>query len=208
MALANFYEPAMKKRVADAIAAIEARTSAEVMLAMRPSSGTYRHSDYLVGSLCSLTSVLVFLFHPREMRIDYFAIEVVVVWLLGALLSSRLSALRRLFTSKKLMLDNVERSARSAFVELGVSRTRDRTGVLVYVSAFERRVVLVPDIALEPALGKKLPALTRTLQETLDRSWDAAAFGERLEAMGPELARAFPRRSDDEDELPNLASIS
>lgn len=208
MGLGSFYEPAMKKRVADAIVAIEARTSAEIVVAMRPTSGSYRHTDYLVGSLLSLVSVLVFLFHPRAMSIDIFAIEVVLLWGVGAVVSAQLPALRRVLTSRKLMAENAEGAGRSVFVELGVSRTRDRTGVLVYVSAFERRVVVVPDLAAERAAGKALRDLGRLLQETLDQGWDASAFSERLAAFGPTLAKVLPRQPDDEDELPNVPSVS
>src|SRR5438045_3928208 len=63
---------------------------------------------------------------------------------LGAVLAELLPA--RLI--ERGLRERVLAAARAAFVELGVHRTRARTGVLVYVSVRERRVELVCDVAV------------------------------------------------------------
>ena len=43
-------------------------------------------------------------------------------------------------------------AARAAFVDQGISRTRGRTGILVFVSLFEREVEVVADVGVDPVL--------------------------------------------------------
>src|SRR5258707_1149249 len=135
MSLSAFTGQAAKTEVAEAIRAIESTTSAEVVVAVRASSGHYRHIDYLVGFGFSFAALLVFLFDPEhEFSLLWMPVDTLVVFGLGALLSANFAALRRLLTSKKLMRSNVHTAAGRAFVDLQIARTTGRTGLLVFVS--------------------------------------------------------------------------
>ena len=91
-------------------------------------------------------------------------------------------------------------AAREAFVDQGVSRTRRRTGILVYVSTFERRVEIVADIRVDTKL---VDAEVRALAEAVAHGPDLDAFVEALRRFGPALARALPRGADQVNELPD-----
>src|SRR5215216_1789822 len=138
-----FYDKAAEARVAEAVREIETETSAEVVVAVRPSSGNYRHADFLFGFLIAFVGLLLFLFHPRPIALEGFAIEFPLLFVVGTLVSAAIPPLRRLFVRRRTRDENVRTHARACFVDLGISRTRDRTGLLVYVSVFERAVVLV-----------------------------------------------------------------
>ena len=62
----------------------------------------------------------------------------------------------RRFVPHSLMKEAVERAARNAFSTLGIDKTRDSTGILIYVSLFERIVVVLGDRAID----SRLPAGT------------------------------------------------
>jgi putative membrane protein len=203
----DLYDVEARARVARAIGEIEAGTSAEIVVALRPNSGHYRHADYLAGFCCALASLVVFLFHPLPMRVDLYVLEFIAAFVVGSALSALTPPLRRLLISRGLLSANVERAARAAFVELGVSRTRARSGVLVYLSVFERRAVVVTDIGVEPdALGEPWREAIASLDAAMTRSPATEPLLAALSALGGALALALPRAPDDVDELPNAMS--
>ena len=62
MSEASFYEEVAKSDTRAAVQAIEAQTSAEIVVALRRVSGSYRDADYLGGSLLALVALFVMLF--------------------------------------------------------------------------------------------------------------------------------------------------
>jgi putative membrane protein len=98
---------------------------------------------------------------------------------------------------------NVDRAARAAFFDLGISRTSGRSGILVYVSLFERRCVVLTDIGLAPSLLEPGWAAAQSELALTVKRRDWAAFHRTLESLGPVLGRAYPRSEDDVNELPD-----
>jgi putative membrane protein len=89
-------------------------------------------------------------------------------------------------------------------VALGVGRTRDRNGVLVFVSLFERRVGVVADVGIDPrAMGAAWTDAVGALEASLAAGADTERFLAALAALGPPLAAAMPHRDDDVNELPD-----
>jgi putative membrane protein len=198
----TFFEAKARERVIEAVRAIELETSAEVVVALRPASGHYRHTDYLVGVLCAFALLCVFLYHPEPFEYDFLPLELGAAFGLGALASAYFGPLRRALTSKQLRAASVRRAARETFVDLGVSRTRARTGVLVYVSMLEQRVEIVPDIGVNAGA---LEAVLRQAQAAIEggfvRGPSFDRFVAALRRFGPALATALPRDDDDVNEL-------
>lgn len=190
-----------RRRVEEAVKEVEAQTSVEVVVAVRPASGSYRHTDYLVGAFVAMVVLCVFLYHPDPFDWTYLPLEVAASFAFGAVTSALFDPLRRLLTSRRLMDEYAEAKARSFFVEQGLSRTRDRTAVLLFVSVFERRVVVVCDLGVdEVALGAPFADAKRLLERDVGR---VDAFVRALSALGPIFATRLPRRADDTNELPD-----
>jgi len=193
-----------KEEVVRVVRELEAKTSAEIVVTVRAVSGHYRHTDWLVGSLFAFAALCVFLFHPAPFDDDVVPFEVLFAFALGAFVSVYVAPLRRALTSRRLMESDVKRAARAAFVDLGVSRTSGRTGLLVYVSTFERRVEIVADIGLDAAsLGGALGEARRSLEAALGASSPLEALVAGLRALGAALADKLPRAADDVNELPD-----
>ncbi len=105
------------------------------------------------------------------------------------------------------MRTNVAVLARSTFIELKVDRTSGRTCLLVFVSTFERRVEVVPDAGVDPAvLGPAFADAVRALEVTVRGPRSFPRFLDALRALGPILAKALPRMADDVNELPDEPS--
>jgi putative membrane protein len=201
MSVSDFLQPAAKEQVTRVIEGVEGQTAAELVVAVRKISGHYRHTDYLVGALGALAGLLVFLFHPAPFDEDLFPAAEVALFLAGAALSASVDPLRRALTSAKLRETNVKTAATAALHEMGITRTQGRTGVLVFVSLFERQVEVVTDIGvdakqLDGAWGEAL----RALQEAVEGG-DLAAFVGALSRLGAPLGKLLPRAHDDVNEL-------
>ena len=204
MATRDFFLPDAKARVTRAIEAIEKQTAAEIVVTVRRRSGRYRDTNYMVGLALAMVVLLVLLFHPYPFATDTMPIDVLLGFAVGTLVSANAAPLRRLLTSRARMRENVRSAARAAFFEQGVSATTGRTGVLVFVSMFERHVEVVSDRGVASAdLGATWSAAVTTLERVLSTRADFDAFVAALEALAPPLARALPVRADDVDELPN-----
>jgi putative membrane protein len=193
-------------RVREAIVAIERQTGAEVVVTVAPRAGDYRHADARFGALLSLLALLVYYFYPAPLPDDLALLLVVLCYPLGAAIAAVAPPLRRLLARKRLLRDNLLREARSRFIEQGIGKTRGRTGVLVFVSRFERGVEVVPDVGIPvAAMGSAWSAAIRAL-DTAARAEDLSPFLTALADLGRALAIAVPRAADDRNELPDEVS--
>ena len=97
----------------------------------------------------------------------------------------------------------VRDAAHAAFFDLGISRTSGRNGILVFVSTFEQRALVVTDFGIDTAtLGADWPEACAALSSAVKRR-DVPAFEAALERVGPILAATMPRMAQDVNELPD-----
>ena len=198
-----FFRDDAKARASRAVKAIEAQTSAEVVVAVRLNSGNYRANDYHAGFAAMAILVATMLVSPTIFTWGTMAIEGISAFAFGALLSAKVSVLRRWMARKKTLCENALHAGRAAFYELGISNTSGRNGLLVFVSIFERTCVVVPDIGIRPE------RLTADYRETCDaitqatERMDLDGFLAALERLGPALGQSMPRQADDVNELPD-----
>jgi putative membrane protein len=204
MSVRAFFQPEAKSRVSAAIKEIELQTSAEIVVSVRRTSGKYRDVDYLTGFVIALGMLSFMLFSKQVFPIRWFPIDVAAAFVLGTLLSAALTPYKRLLVSKRRASERVHAAACEAFIKMGVSRTRGRTGILVFVSLFERRVAVVPDVGVDvAALGEEWTRAVAALDGSLGFSADFELFVAALRALGPVAKSAMPRADDDENELPD-----
>jgi uncharacterized membrane protein len=195
--------------VRKAVANVETLTSAEVVVAVRTTSGRYREADYLCGFAAALVTLLGLLYLPPIFPLWVFVPNAIVGFAVGAFLGSRSSALRRLLTPRAALRENVRRSARAWFVEGRYSRLPQRNAVLVYIGLLEQGVHVEADdginvTALEPRWSEACRALDKALQPHAD----VARFVAALERLGQTLAREHPRLARDRNELPDEVELS
>jgi putative membrane protein len=195
-----------REQVRDAIVAIERQTGAEVVVTVARRAGDYRHADARFGALLSLLALLAYYFYPAPLPDDLALLVVVLCYPLGAAIAAVATPLRRLLVRKRLLRDNLRLHAQARFVEQGIGKTRGRTGVLVFVSRFERGVEVVPDLGIPVAsMGETWSTATQAL-DTAARGKELAPFLTALALLGRALAAAVPRAADDQNELPDEVS--
>lgn len=192
-----------KQRVERAIVALEKQTSAEVVVTVRQSSGSYLAADLAFASLLSGIGLFVYVYHPAEFADDLVPPALLLLYACAAFFCAQVPALRRLFVRRSRLRENVRRAAVTAFHEQRIHSTSARTGILIYVSLFERVVEVVPDVGVDP---KKLGADFGSAVVEITSAVRGGGLGQLesgLAHMAPALGRVLPRAADDVNELPD-----
>ncbi|MCA9714567.1 MAG: hypothetical protein H6713_15885 [Myxococcales bacterium] len=199
-----------RARLVRAVEAVEARSSVELVIAVRPQAASYLHASLLVGALLSYAALLYMLFAPPIFELVWIALIVAASFAVGTLFGRVAPGLTLRLVGRRRVAGRVLEAARATFVERGVSRTRGRTGVLVYVAQRERRCALVPDIGVSARLPAEVWAELegRFAALALPRRITAAAIeplARAIEATGESFERHLPRDEDDINELEDVA---
>ena len=200
--MAPFLDAAARTAFEQAIAAIERASGVEVVIAVRRRSAAYLHANIVAGGLVAFAGLAAMLFGAHVFSLLAILIDPFVVGALAGAVLELLPDLKRWLTPRAMRHRAITRAARATFVERGVHNTRDRSGILVYISWLEREIVLIPDSGLERTLSSEARATAeRALTAAMPQG--GAAVARELERLAPALAQAVPHRADDINELPD-----
>jgi uncharacterized membrane protein len=94
-----------------------------------------------------------------------------------------------------------------AFEKLGMTRTRERNGVLIYVSVRDRRVAVIGDAGIHHAVQEIFwTGVVRSIEREFARGRYVDGLVKGIEMSGARLAEHFPHCADDKNELPDSIS--
>ena len=197
-------------QLADAVRDIETQTDAEIVIVVHARSGMYRHADYLWGFILSFATLLFLLFAPFdftyyfEVTPYWVALDVALMFAVGAFVSSRSNTLRRLLTTKKFRAEAVRQGAAATFYEAGIANTMAEMGVLIYLSLLERRLELIADRGVLKAVP---PLAWNERVYELHRAGRVPQLQTLLKALrdlGALLAEHLPPTGENPNELPDM----
>lgn len=209
MSAIAWHDSNTKHRIEKLVQEVEGKSSAEIVITVKPFSGSYRSADVIFGALVALVGLCVYVYAPVEFTDDLAPPSIVLLFFAGYFASSRIPTLRRFFSSKAVMAANTRSAARETFVDQKISCTRDRTGILIYVSTFERRAEVVADIGIlrRESEGQPAKALAH-IENTLATKASLDVFEQSVRDLGQWLAESLPPRLDDTNELSDEVNVS
>ena len=205
-----------RKRVEHAVVDAESKTSCEVVPVVATASGRYDRAEDMIGLWCAvLAAIMVWLIFPRPSNTSgswdgmpiyvgllTMLVVVLVTFVAGVVAGSRIGWLRRLSTPRKQMLEEVSTRAREVFFDKRVHHTSHATGLLIYVSLFERMAVVLGDQEVLDKLGQNaLDQLCQLLTERLHQGDAADAICTVIEEAGKQLSGPLPCTEEDVNEL-------
>ena len=211
MTLTRAFPEEARRRIAAAVHDAEAGTSGEVVVVMAEESDAYEEAAWRGAALAAAAVLAIDLLYryaapfwlpvPRDTGL----LAAVAAALLAFTVVRRIALIRRLLVSRARRSARVRAAAEAAFRTERVGATRDRTGVLVFLSFFEREVVVLPDIGIEAkapesAWADVVERITSGMRtgRAVDGVVDAVrACGGLLRGAG------FTARPDDADEIDN-----
>jgi putative membrane protein len=127
---------------------------------------------------------------------------------LVTLLLVAIPSVRRALTPGGLKRDRVRRRAQEQFLAKNLSATRERTGVLIYVSLAERMAELIADEGIADHVEPhQWDRAMRALTEGLKRGEPAAGFAAAIGLCADLLAERFPAHPDNPNELPDAVVV-
>ena len=201
--MSSDFDTAARTALTNCIREIEKRTDAELVLVVRARSHSYAGANYLFGALLAFVGLNFLLFSPITFHQIWVPIDIALLFVLGAYVSSRSNAIRRWLTRRSVRNKAARAGAAAMFYEAGIANTKAELGVLVYLSLLERRLELIAD----RGILKAVPSL----------EWNQALFELRqagkeprpetltagLEKLGLLLAQYLPASADNPNDLPD-----
>ena len=193
-----------------AVGEAEKRTSGEIVPYVVDQSDEYLSATWKGAALGAILAPLVALAIHRwssiwGIPIDWWiALPAPVGGALGYLLSL-LPSVRRWMVGDEVLEARTRRRAAVAFLDQEVFRTDNRTGILLFVSLFERRVVLLADSGIHQKVEQgQWEEITNRLAGEIRKGRTGPAMVEAIRACGELLElHKVEILPEDRDELSN-----
>lgn len=213
-------DEADRDEIARQIGEAEKGTSAELVCAVASESGRYDRAEAIVGIVTSLIALAALHWmQPWFLAVGSWdtggiglAIQIVTVciaFVAGNYLASYCFPLRRIFVAQRELTREVERAAAYVFCRHSMGETKARTGLLIYVSLFERKVVILADQSCQNALGDSFVKQVRDAAvENLKTKSVKQALMVTIDQLSAQLDESLPaNRELDANELANHVLI-
>jgi putative membrane protein len=204
-----------RQRLAEAVKAAEKTTSGEIVPYIVGQSDTYPEALWRAGSLVGLLILCLFsvLYLATDLWLPYGIAEVAAFVIAGfglaVLVMALVPSLRLLLVPGSMLTQRVEERASMAFLDEEVFKTRERTGILLFVSLLERRVRVLGDSGINAHVRQEeWDDVVATIVAGMKSGKPADALIEAIGKCGALLEkRGVDIRPDDTDELDNTIRI-
>lgn len=200
----------IRRPIADAVHAAEDKTAAEFVPVIATSADRYERAEDMIGLCCSVVAMAVVSLvfgsgdAPRILVLLAMILAVVTGFIAGVLVAVQLPSLRRLFTSHQRRHQAVAARARQVFVDRRVHQTTGGTGIVLFVSLYERMGVVLADQAVRDHLPEgALDDLSSALSTGIQNGDVGDALVAIITELGERLGDVLPRYDDDVNELPD-----
>jgi len=204
MRVEKFFTAPEQERIQKAVIAAEKKTSGEFVPMIVSASGRYAEvelSGLVIGLV--LGTLVAFVWHDPWGTVQTYLLWPVVGAILGFIILS-IPCVKRRLISKDRITDAVHTRSLAAFTGHGLHYTRAHTGILIFVPLLEHRVVVLADRGInEKVAAGTWKEIVDTITEGLKSGNGCDGFCKAIDRCGEILAQHFPRRPDDQDELPN-----
>lgn len=218
-----------RARIEASIKTAEARTRGEIYCVVAHESSDYREAPIAWAALAALAAPAILLLAGIRVTVpdifgeDWSAAQIGavaeaaareavagsillqgVLFLLVAVVVS-IPPIRRFMTPRSLKRERVRRRAQEQFLAKNLQSTRERTGVLIFVSIQERLAELIADEGIAAKVDPKAWDMAMgLLTDGIKRGQPAEGFEQAIAHCGEILATHFPARAgDNPDELSN-----
>lgn len=199
----TFFSSEEKDKITAMIKTVEQQTAGEVAVMVVDRSDTYPEAGILLGCVSgSLAALLItdFIFAASLWIFMPLAFALSLLICQAARFMPLL--LIRLFIARDRLEQKVHEQALRAFYDKELYRTRDETGVLFFLSLFERKVWVLADKGIYSRISRDaLQAYAENVAQGVKTGNAADALCREIENVGIILAEHFPRRPDDINEL-------
>ncbi len=202
-------------RIAEAVRLAESKTSGEIVPYFVEQCDDYAvaswRSGVIFASVTLLASLAIHSFSKAWLPFGVLELAGIVVaaFLLGIVLARTLPAYKRVLVSHAMIDARVSLRASAAFLSEEVFKTRERTGILIFLSFFEQRVLVLGDSGINAKVAKtEWDEIVKTVIRGIRNGKMTDGLVEAIGKCGELLQQhGVERRRDDTDELSDALRI-
>src|SRR6185369_16454982 len=161
MSIKSRFNAAELERIKAAVHKAEDKISGEIVPVFVEKSGFYSIANYRAAmAFSSMAFVVVILldrYYPSLAIYDPLKIflGVALIGLIGAMFSHFLNPVQKIFVSQEHLNRATRQRADTAFMQEEVFNTRHRTGIMIFISFFEREVIVMADRGISKVVEQK-----------------------------------------------------
>ncbi|MBT4576553.1 MAG: TPM domain-containing protein [Candidatus Cloacimonetes bacterium] len=210
------------KKISSAVKTAESKTSGEIASAIIKESYDYAIYELIFAVVIGFIYFVVMMFFAGNIEqflqgkfwdysvnylILFYGFSTFIVIALFYFIGN-ISCIDRIIVPKKIRNQKVTERATRYFIESGVYNTKDRTGILIFISNMERRVELLADSGINAKIPKeKWQNIVNNIIKGIKQKEIAVHLSESIIECGNLLAQHFPIQSDDKNELTDNIEI-
>lgn len=200
----DFFNDDEKERIRTLVEEAEHHTSGEIATMVVDESDSYREAEILGAVLLSSLSALIVTIVIHHITIWTYIPLVFLLYFPALTIMRRFPRLKLAFTGRRRLEQAVRERAIRAFFEKGLYRTREATGILIFISLLERKVWILGDSGINARIAAD------SWRQYAEELADGIRAGRGCEALCSVIAKCrdllaghFPITADDVNELPD-----
>lgn len=173
MSIKNRFTKDDLERIKSTVRKAEEKISGEIVPVFVERSGFYTIANYrgamITAAITFMAVIIVDRYITSSPLLDPLIIFFVVALggFVGGVSTHSVEALKRLMTSQTHLDLATRKRAETAFLEEEVFNTRHRTGILIFISFFEREVMVIADRGISKVVDQK--EWDKMVQDIIDK---------------------------------------
>jgi len=211
-----------RDNIEEATAKAEKTTSGEIVTAIIKESSDYAFYELLAaltGGFISFLAALYFydsisawlegLFWEYSPVYSASFLGILVIAVSGLLyILANIPGVDNIIVPGRVIRKHVKQRAIGHFVEAGLANTKDRTGILIFISYQEKRIELLADTGINVLIPKeKWKDIVENLIKDIRDKNTGEGIVKAIDECGKLLSKHFPIKPDDTNELSNDINI-
>lgn len=161
MSVQSRFSPGDLDRIKEAVRKAEDKISGEIVPVFVERSGFYTIANYrgaiLFAALSFMLIIILDRYVPSLALYDplFIFLAVALGGLVGTILTHTLDPLKRLLLNQSHMDQATHKRAENAFLQEEVFHTKHRTGIMIFISFFEKEVIVMADRGISKVVDQK-----------------------------------------------------
>lgn len=193
-----------KTKLYETIAEVEKVSSVEIVTIVKKQSGNYNSYLLWAASIFAFAVFSFFMFIPIIFGDYLIYMATIAAFSLVVAAGMLIPAFQRFLVNELKLEREVEVLGRAVFQKSGIRHTRDKTGMLIFCSLFEKRVLLLPDRGIEMAIPQdEWDTIEQNFKNIFSLPNPADALLIELNNTKAVFEKYLPVAEDDINELPD-----
>ena len=206
-----------KSQIDDAIKNVEKKTSGEIAVAVAPESDSYSFYELFFGVIVGAVTFTTFILLSNQLipvlekqfwempkwffavfsgMISFFVIALVFIL-------TNIPFIDRKIIPLSVKNEAVETMAESTFFRAGINKTKEASGILIYISYLEQKVRILADFGIASKIEVSVwNQIAKNLADNLKTN-ATEAICEAVKECGKVLEENFPVKDENPDEISN-----